>query len=266
MVNVSTYSGYFDVPESHRGILDKGITTVSACIYGLGHLGSWIAYALSSLGVHRLSLHDFDTIEPRNLSGSVYCPNDVGKLKAAALGNIIANKSLMGMTKAANLIDASVSTLGYAINSDHYGFVYQPFSDFYILATDNTESRERIAKTIFKQWNMCGHVPMFSNINPVLIDARSGGASLCVMNVPIRDETMQRRYLKDLEILAAEPGEVRCDESNIIQVPMFVASIVSQIITSFVRGKEGYWVYHGSLLDMGRYPFRVEIDKYLPKV
>jgi molybdopterin/thiamine biosynthesis adenylyltransferase len=173
------YSGYFDVPESHSGILDRRITAMSASIYGLGHLGSWIARSLNALGMHKFTLQDFDTIEPRNLSGSIYTWGSVGSKKTQALSGFLSAESLLEPMKANALIDSHPNTIGYAVDMDGLGFVYQPFSDFYILATDNPESRTRIAKTIFKQWNMCGHTLMLQSIKPILIDTRSAGASLC---------------------------------------------------------------------------------------
>jgi len=260
------YPGFFEVPESHSGILDKRITTTAVSIYGLGHLGSWIARALVALGVRDMSLHDFDIIEERNLSGSVYSRKNVGEHKTDALISILKNDTLVSGEDSRRGITGSSETLGYAFNTKAIGFVYQPFVDFYILATDNPESRIAIAKTIFEQWNMCGHAKCFSQITPVLIDTRSNGASFTVMNVPIRDREMQKRYMLDLEELARGTGRVACDASNIIQVPLFVSAIVSQMIASFARGKEAYFAYHGSLIDLGRYPFRTELDKFLPKV
>ena len=264
--SITKYAGFFDVPESHSGLLDRRITTTAASIYGLGHLGSWIARALIALGIRDMSLHDFDTIEERNISGSIYNRQHVGLRKTNALVDILREESLVSKEDARRGIVGHDNTLGYAFNTDGLGFVYQPFSDFYILATDNPESRLAIAKLIFEQWNMCGHAECFSQMMPVLIDTRSAGAAFTVMNVPIRDVEMQERYILDLEELARGTGRINCDEANIIQVPLFVSAIVAQMVTSFVRGKKAYFVYHGSLIDLGRYPFRTELDKFLPRV
>jgi hypothetical protein len=260
------YAGYFDVPESHSGILDRRITTTAVSIYGLGHLGSWIARALVALGVRDMALHDFDIIEERNLSGSVYNRKHVGLKKTNALVDILRGDSLVSADDTRRGIVGHDNTLGYAFGTKGIGFVYQPFVDFYILATDNPESRIAIAKTIFEQWRMCGHANVFSQVTPVLIDTRSAGATFTVMNVPIRDVEMQKRYMLDLEELARGTGHINCDEANIIQVPLFVSSIVAQMVTSFARGKEAYFVYHGSLIDLGRWPFRTELEKFLPKL
>ena len=261
-----TYSGFFDVPESHSGLLDRRITTTAVSIYGLGHLGSWIARALVALGIRDMSLHDFDIIEERNLSGSVYNRKHIGQRKTNALVEILREESLVSKEDARRGIVGHDNTLGYAFSTEGLGFVYQPFSDFYILATDNVQSRLAIAKQIFEQWNMCGHAECFSQMTPVLIDTRSAGATFTVMNVPIRadDSDMQTRYIYALMELAKGTGRINCDEANIIQVPMFVSAIVAQMVTSFVRGKQAYFVYHGSLIDLGRYPFRTELDKFLP--
>lgn len=71
-------------PKIHEK-LKKG----TVAILGLGGLGSNIASSLARIGVGKLILADFDTVEPSNLNRQNYFINDIGKLKTeATLDNI----------------------------------------------------------------------------------------------------------------------------------------------------------------------------------
>jgi molybdopterin/thiamine biosynthesis adenylyltransferase len=231
-------------------------------IYGLGHLGSWVAMACAKLGIRLIHLFDFDTVELRNISGSVYEMPDIGKAKSVALRDHLL-RQIIDLDKefVPTTVFGDKSSMGYASRFTS-GFPYQPFCNFYILATDNAESRKKIAETIFKHWDIVGH--MRPNMKPVLIDVRSAGPKLTVLNISIKDETMRERYLRELDRLVEEPGDIACNASNIIQVPFFVSALVSQIITSFVRGEEEYKVWQGSLLDLTTYPFSLQVEEFLP--
>lgn len=55
-------------------------------IAGAGGLGSNCAMLLVRSGVKRLTIVDFDQVEASNLNRQLYLPEDVGRLKVAALG------------------------------------------------------------------------------------------------------------------------------------------------------------------------------------
>lgn len=263
--SLSNSSDFFDVPDSHSGLLSKKVTTKVATVYGLGHLGSWITYALCSLGIKSFILHDFDRVEIRNMSGSLYDFLDLDSFKTEAMHKHIRKKSMNG-----ELASLTVSTcndsVGFYRKYFPGGFLYQPFADFYILTTDSSRSRKLIAKNIFEQWNMCGHAETLRDINPVIIDARSNGAALTIMSVPIRDREIQMRYIKELEELERQVGHVNCNEANIIQVPMYVASVAAQMVSSFVSGVYEHYVHHGSTLNVLRTPYKVKLEEFLPTI
>jgi molybdopterin/thiamine biosynthesis adenylyltransferase len=259
----TTSVDFFEVPPAHSGLLGRKIKTTSASIYGIGHLGSWAARVLVALGIIDITVHDFDDVEERNISGSIYGFDSVSDTKANALRETLHDKI---RAPPEFITGRRIQSLGYAVKFQDCTFPYQAFSDFYILATDSAETRYKIAKTIFKHWDLCGHVEIFANMKPVLIDMRSAGGLMTMVTIPILDKEMRARYLQDLVELAAEPGEIACNEANIPQVPFFEAAIVAQTITSILRGVEKYYCYNGSLLDLTTYPIRIPTDEYLPKV
>lgn len=253
---------------AQSGIVGRMPALKSAVVYGLGHLGSWAALALAKLGVRDITLNDFDNLEFRNISGSVYTRWDLGMSKTEAMVQILRQEVYnREQEPLANVFGGGNKSLGYIVgNYRTFGFVYQPPADFYILATDNAWSRKRIAETIFKTWDMTKHNPRLEGVNPVLIDIRSAGTKLTVLNLPVLDEKLRNRYLLELTNLAEEPGDIPCNEANIIQVPLYISSLVAQIVTSFCKGVEMYKMWTGDLATLETTPYSMDIDLHLPKI
>lgn len=65
--------------------LDK-LARAHVGLAGAGGLGSNCAMLLVRSGVKRLTIVDFDTVDPSNLNRQIYLPGDVGRHKVAALG------------------------------------------------------------------------------------------------------------------------------------------------------------------------------------
>lgn len=258
----------FNPAPAQSGIVGRGPNLKSLTVYGLGHLGSWVTLALTKLGIRDITLNDFDNLEFRNISGSAFSRHQVGQAKTTAMINILRQEMYnLDEEPLANIHGGGSVSLGYMIgNYRNFGFPYQPHSDFYVIATDDAMSRSRIAKTIFKNWDLTKHISHLRDMNPVLIDVRSAGAKLTVLNLPVLDENIRKRYLKELENLAAEPGDIPCNEANIIQVPMMVAAICAQIVTSFCKGVELYKMWTGSLETLETYPYAIDLDLHLPKL
>jgi len=258
----------FQPAPAQAGIVGRAPNLKSLCIYGLGHLGSWIALALTKLGVRDIALNDFDSLEFRNISGSVYTRRDVGQEKAVALLQILREEIYnIDEEPLANIQGVGRVSLGYMIgNFRNFGFPYQPHADFYVVATDNAWSRKLIAQTIFKNWDLTKHCKFVKDMNPCLIDVRSAGPKLTVLNLPIKDMSIRKRYLKELDNLDKEPGDIPCNEANIIQVPLFVSAVVAQIVTSFCKGVEMYKMWTGSMETLETFPYVMDLDLHLPQL
>ena len=258
----------FQPAPAQEGIVGRTPTLKSAAVYGLGHLGSWIALALVKLGLRDITLNDFDFLETRNISGSVYNQAMVGQEKSIAMMHIL-NQEIYTPSQQplANICGSGNKSLGYVSgNYRTFGFNYQTPADFYILATDNAWSRKRIAETIYKTWDMTKHISFLKEMNPVIIDVRSAGTKLTVLNLPVLDVEIRERYLLELQKLADEPGDIPCNEANIIQVPLMIASIVAQIVTSFCKGVVEYKMWTGDLETLKTSPYSMDLDLHLPKV
>jgi len=73
---------------SRQGALGLEIPT-SACVVGVGGVGSWVALDLALLGVERLVLVDPDTVEESNLNRTPFKSWHVGLPKVTALAELI---------------------------------------------------------------------------------------------------------------------------------------------------------------------------------
>lgn len=62
-------------------LYDGTNNTDSITIIGTGATGSWVALALSKLGVRAIELYDMDLIELHNVPNQLYSKSDVDKFK-----------------------------------------------------------------------------------------------------------------------------------------------------------------------------------------
>lgn len=58
-------------------------------IVGCGSVGSTVAENLARCGVTKITLYDFDKVEPHNIVNQMFDQNDVGRLKVDALKDIL---------------------------------------------------------------------------------------------------------------------------------------------------------------------------------
>ena len=70
-------------------------------IIGCGSVGSTVAELLVRFGLTKLTLYDFDTVEPKNLANQMFRQEHVGMLKTTALTVMLReiNPEIMGIIK-----------------------------------------------------------------------------------------------------------------------------------------------------------------------
>lgn len=71
--------------ERHGESIHKKLKSATVGIAGLGGLGSNVAVSLARIGIGKLIIADFDTVEPSNLNRQQYFVEQLGKNKVAAL-------------------------------------------------------------------------------------------------------------------------------------------------------------------------------------
>lgn len=100
-------------------------------IVGLGAVGRPLALQLAAIGVRRLQLVDFDTIELHNVTTQGYSARDVGRQKVAAVADAIRE------------IDTKVDALPVPAK-----YKYSPRDRLIFCAVDSIQTRAQI-------WNRC---------------------------------------------------------------------------------------------------------------
>ena len=103
-------------------------------IVGCGSVGSTIAVLLARAGVTKMTLWDFDMVEPHNLANQMFRQCDVGKLKTEALADILAE------------INPDIRD-DLQLKSD--GWNGQQLSGYVFLCVDSIELRREIVEKFF---------------------------------------------------------------------------------------------------------------------
>ena len=99
-------------------------------IIGCGSVGSVVAENLARFGITRMTLYDFDTVEPRNLANQIFTQDDVGRLKVEALADML------------HRINPEIDNDLMLVPK---GYTGQKLSGYVFLCVDNIDLRREIA-------------------------------------------------------------------------------------------------------------------------
>lgn len=99
-------------------------------IIGCGAVGSTVAENLVRMGLTKITLYDFDTVESKNVANQMYREIDIGKAKVDALAEMLADINPLIKN------DLKIERAGY---SDQF------LSGYVILCVDNIDLRREIA-------------------------------------------------------------------------------------------------------------------------
>ena len=100
-------------------------------LIGCGSVGSTLAELLTRLGLTRITLYDFDTVEDHNLANQMFTQADVGKKKTDAVAERL--RAINPLIRDDLIIEPE-------------GWKGQKLSGYVFLAVDNIDLRRRIAK------------------------------------------------------------------------------------------------------------------------
>lgn len=98
-------------------------------IIGCGSVGSTVAELLARFGLTKISLYDFDTVEPHNIVNQMFVQRHVGMPKVEAVRDILLD------------INPEMNLKLYP-----QGWTGQPLEGYVFLAVDNIELRKKIAE------------------------------------------------------------------------------------------------------------------------
>ena len=122
VLNLSKSYDFFKPEEVHERIH----------IIGCGSVGSTVAELLARFGLTKLTLYDFDKVEPKNLANQMFRQEHIGKEKVAALAEMLCEIN---------------SEIRDSIRVASHGYVAQNLSGYVFLCVDNIDLRREIAET-----------------------------------------------------------------------------------------------------------------------
>lgn len=103
-------------------------------IIGCGAVGSTIAENIARLGVTKISLYDFDTVEAHNVANQMFYSTDIGKLKVDAVHENISR------------INPDIPVGSKGLRLYKHGYSDQQLDGYVFLAVDNIELRKKICE------------------------------------------------------------------------------------------------------------------------
>lgn len=101
-------------------------------IIGCGAIGSTVAENLARFGLTKLTLYDFDNVEPHNIANQMFTHEDIGKKKIEAVADYLV-KINPEIAEDIKLVDK--------------GYVGQRLSGYVFLCVDNIDLRRQIAES-----------------------------------------------------------------------------------------------------------------------
>lgn len=190
-------------------------------IVGCGSVGSTIAENLARCGVTKMTLWDFDTVEPQNICNQMFRQQDVGKLKVEALRDILTD------------INPGIAS---DLELKPKGWGGKLMSGYVFLCVDNIELRREIVE----QHMNSPYVKAMFDVRTMLTGAQHYAANW-------EDYKMKEIFLKSMQFSHEEAAE---------ETPVSACGVVLGIATTvrlicglcvnnfirFVKG-EGLWKF-----------------------
>lgn len=99
-------------------------------IIGCGSVGSSVAELLARFGLTKLTLYDFDIVEPKNLANQMFRQEHIGMAKVEALTGMLCEIN---------------PEIGGTVKTEQEGYKAQRLSGYVFLCVDNIELRREIA-------------------------------------------------------------------------------------------------------------------------
>ena len=198
---------------------DKDDTRIH--IIGCGSVGSTIAENLARCGVTKMTLWDFDKVEPHNLANQMFRQQDIGKLKVDALKDILFD------------INPEIKD---TVETQPEGWNGKLLSGYVFLAVDNIELRRKIVE---KHMNQQFIKAMF-DVRTLLTGAQHYAAAW-------DDFKMKQNFLESLQFsheeASAETPVSACGVTlGVVTTVRIISALCVNNYIRFVKG-EGIWKF-----------------------
>lgn len=182
---------------------------------GCGGIGSWTVLQLARMNPAALFMYDDDIVEAANMSGQLYCQEDIGKPKVDAMADMIRSYTAMR-----NI---------YAIK-DKFTDSCEA-GDIMICGFDNMVAR----KTFFQSW--AAHI---ENMTPeqkakcIFLDGRLSIDTLQVFCLTGDDYYNQTRYVHDYLFNDSEADATQCSLKQTTYLACMIGSVIVNLFTNWV--------------------------------
>ena len=182
---------------------------------GCGGIGSWTILQLARMNPAALFMYDDDVVEVANMSGQLYCQEDVGKAKVDAMADMIRSYTTMRNIFAIN--DK------YTANSEA--------GDIMICGFDSMEAR----KTFFHAWRKhLREKTEEESKDCVFIDGRLSIDTLQVFCISGVDNYNIDRYMQDYLFSDSEADATQCSLKQTTYLACMIGSVIVNLFTNWV--------------------------------
>lgn len=182
---------------------------------GCGGIGSWTALQLARMNPAALFMYDDDAVEQANMSGQLYCQDDIGKAKVDAMADMILNYTTMRNTYA--IRDK------YTQNSEA--------GDIMICGFDNMEAR----KTFFHSWRKhLREVPDELKYKCLYLDGRLSINTLQVFCITGDNDWAISEYAEKYLFTDAQAEETQCSLKQTTYLACMIGSVIVNLFTNWV--------------------------------
>lgn len=186
-------------------------------IIGCGSVGSTVAENLARFGITKITLYDFDIVEPHNVANQMFSHSDIGKPKVVAVA-----ENLMSINPDCK---KDLVIIGE-------GYVNQNLSGYVFLCVDSVELRQKIVKA--NKFN--NNIRAMFDFRTRLIDAQHYAANWGVRSdIDNLLKTMDFSHSEAMEATPVSACNVTLSVAPTIR--MIVAAGVANFI-NFVKKRE----------------------------
>lgn len=192
------------------------IRTKIILLAGLGGIGSYVAFLLSRIHPFKIVMYDDDKVETANMSGQLYCKENIGEYKVNAIYNTMRGYS--------NFYNANA--LRERITDG------TPARDIMICGLDNMEAR----KTFYRVWK--AHVRHSNDRDKCLfIDGRLAAEEFQVFAIKGDDERAMGIYEEEWLFNDSEAEETLCSYKQTTFMANMIGSVMVNLFVNFVANE-----------------------------
>lgn len=192
------------------------IRTKIILLAGLGGIGSYVAFLLSRIHPFKIVMYDDDKVEIANMSGQLYCMENIGEYKVNAIYNT--------MKRYSNFYNADA--LRERITDGTSA------RDIMICGFDNMEAR----KTFYRVWK--AHVRYSNDRDKCLfIDGRLAAEEFQVFAIKGDDERAMGIYEEEWLFNDSEAEETLCSYKQTTFMANMIGSVIVNLFVNFVANE-----------------------------